>query len=231
MTTVTQPRELWNSMPGWGIVANLLPSEVLQARRVRAIRKLVIILISVLLVIAAAGYAYAYMQTRSAAQSLAAEQSRTAQLTAREHQYSDVTEIQGSVAQVQSQLSTLLANDVNTPAILTQVFAGLPPGSHLSQITMTLAVPNQTSSSNLPVTSLDTSGRTHIGTVTLVGQVAHLTDVATYVDTLASIPGVVQPYPTTNVVADKGGSTFSIQLTLTDQLLTHSFSASTTGGK
>ena len=231
MTTVTQPRELWNSMPGWGIVANLLPTEVLQARRVRAIRKLVIILISVLLVIAAAGYAYAYLQSRSAAQSLAAEQSRTSQLTAREHQYSDVTQIQGSVAEVQSQLSTLLANDVNTPQLLSQVMTVIPAGGHLSQVTMNLAVPNQSGASTLPLTSLDTSGHTHIGTVTLVGQVVHLTDVATYVDALALIPGVVQPYPTTNTVADKGGATFSIQLTLTDQLFTHSFSPSTTGGK
>jgi hypothetical protein len=230
MTTATQPRELWNTMPGWGIVANLLPPEVLQARRVRTIRKIVLALLCFLLILAAAGYAYAFMQSRSAGQGLAAEQSRTSQLIAEQHKYSGVTQIQGTVDKVQSQLSTLLAGDVDVSGVLGQVLAKVPAGSVISQVTVTLAVPSQgAAASQSGTTSLDTSGHLHIGTITLTGQMPQLTDVSTFVDGLSGITGVVEPFPTTNATTDKGAG-FNVQVTLTDQLLSHRFDAKSTGG-
>ncbi len=37
-TTVEQPT-LWNSTPGWGIAANLIPPELINARKLKVLRK------------------------------------------------------------------------------------------------------------------------------------------------------------------------------------------------
>ncbi|HEX4728514.1 MAG TPA: hypothetical protein VH298_12000, partial [Jatrophihabitans sp.] len=96
MTTM-QPRELWSTMPGWGIVANLIPPELLQARRVRALQKLVVLVLVLLLLVAGAGYGYSMLRGRQAARELSVEQNRTSQLLAEQNRYRGVTEIQGNV--------------------------------------------------------------------------------------------------------------------------------------
>src|SRR6185312_4553657 len=90
MTTM-QPRELWSTMPGWGIVANLIPPELLQARRVRALQKLVGFLLVLLLLVAGAGGGYAMLRSHHASQQLSVEQNRTSQLLAEQTRYRSVT--------------------------------------------------------------------------------------------------------------------------------------------
>jgi type IV pilus assembly protein PilN len=231
MTTITEPRELWSTMPGWGIVANLLPPEVLQARRVRAVRKGIVILLCALLVLAGAGYAYAYLQSRSAAQSLAAEQARTSQLLVEQNKYSGVTQIQGDVAHVQKQLTTLMKSDVDVPNLLGRVLSKLPAGASVSQMILNISVPSTTAPPTANgTTSLDTSGQTHIGTMAITGTARTLIDVSTFVDAIGVLPGVVDPFPTANAESNKG-ATFTLQLTLTDQLLSHRFDTTSPGGK
>ena len=49
---------LWASMPGWGIVADLTPPELVESRRLKALRKLIAVCLgAVVLLLRAAGYA------------------------------------------------------------------------------------------------------------------------------------------------------------------------------
>jgi len=226
MTTM-QPRELWSTMPGWGIVANLIPPELLQARRARALRKLVTAALCLLLLLAGAGGGYAMLRSHEAAQSLAAEQSRTSQLIVEQNRYRSVTEIEGNVAQVRTQLATLMTMDVDSAALLGSLLEQLPPGASVTQLALTLAAPTPTVANNIGASALDTSGQPHIGTVTMSGQARTVADVAVLVDRLSGLKGVVDPYPTTNTVNDTGAQ-FTIQLSVNNSLLSHRYDLSST---
>lgn len=231
MTTM-QPRELWSTMPGWGIVANLIPPEVLQARRVRAIRKLVAYAMCALVLLAGVAYGYAFYRSQQAGDTLAAEQSRTSQLLTQQKRYADVTLLQGTVAGVRTELSGLLASDVDMAAVATSVIRQLPAGGSVSQLALTMApTAGQQSSANLTSGTgpLDTSGRPHIGLITVTGQAARVSDVSAMVDKLRALPGFIDPYPTSNTTNDKG-TLFTIQFSIDDRLLSHRYDMSKTGG-
>jgi len=231
MTTM-QPRELWSTMPGWGIVANLIPPEVLQARRVRAIRKLVAYALCALVLLAGLGYGYAFYRSQQAADTLAAEQSRTSQLLVQQKRYADVTLLQGSVAGVRTELSGLLATDVDMSAVITSIMRQLPAGASVSQLAVTMApTAGRQATANLAsgTGSLDTSGRPHIGLITVTGQAARVPDVSMLVDRLRALPGFIDPYPTSNTTNDKG-TLFTIQFSIDDRLLSHRYDTSKTGG-
>ena len=232
MTTM-QPRELWSTMPGWGIVANLIPPEVLQARRVRAVRKLVAYALCVLVLLAGLGYGFAWYRSQQAADALAAEQSRTSQLLAQQKRYADVTLLQGSVAGIRTELSRLLASDVDVSAVMAAVLLQLPPGATVNQLAVTLSAPGgQQATANLASGSgvLDTSGRPHIGLISITGQTPRMSDVSTFVDRLSALPGILDPYPTSNTTSDKG-TLFTVQFSITDRLYSHRYDVSSkTGG-
>lgn len=231
MTTM-QPRELWSTMPGWGIVANLIPPEVLQARRVRAVRKLVAYLLCVLVLLAGIGYGFAFYRSQQAAETLAAEQSRTSQLLIQQKRYADVTLLQTSVAGVRTELSQLLESDVDASALITSVLKQLPAGATVSQLAVTMSPPEGQQAKVNPASgtgSLDTSGRAHIGLMTVTGQALRVSDVSTLVDRLGVLPGFIDPYPTSNTTNDKG-TLFTIQFTIDDRLFSHRYDVQT-GGK
>lgn len=231
MTTM-QPRELWSTMPGWGIVANLIPPEVLQARRVKAVRKLVAYLLCVLVLLAGIGYGFAFYRSQQAAETLAAEQSRTSQLLIQQKRYADVTLLQTSVAGVRTELSQLLGSDVDASALITSVLKQLPAGATVSQLAVTMSPPAGQQAKVNPASgtgSLDTSGRAHIGLMTVTGQALRVSDVSTLVDRLGALPGFIDPYPTSNTTNDKG-TLFTIQFTIDDRLFSHRYDVKT-GGK
>ena len=40
MTMTSPPVQLWSAMPGWGIAADLTPPEIINARQLKLLRKL-----------------------------------------------------------------------------------------------------------------------------------------------------------------------------------------------
>ena len=221
MTTM-QPRELWSTMPGWGIVANLIPPELLQARRVRALRKLVAVLLFLLLLLAGAGGGYAMYRSHQAAQALSVEQNRTSQLLADQNRYRDVTQIQGNVEQVRTQLAKLMGLDVDTAGLIDSLVKQLPAGGALNQLALSITAPTPNAANNIGASALDTSGQPHIGTITISGEVLKVSDVALFVDRLSGLKGVVDPYPSTSTVNDTGAQ-FTVQLSINDSLLSNRY--------
>jgi hypothetical protein len=239
MTTTMEPRArvgsgrngmLWNSMPGWGITANLLPPEIVLARRVKVLRKLVLVAIGGVLLLGVAGYVYGYLQKQDANSQLSAAQAHTSQLTAQQAKYEGVVAVTGQISQVKSQLSTLFAADVNGAALLTSILQHAPHGT-ISTLTLTLSSGQPPSAVAIP----DANGHLPIGTITLSGDTSAMSDVATSVDQLKSLPGLVEIYPTTQQYDGKSVK-YTIQLTLIDQIYSHRYdftpaSVPTTGGK
>jgi Tfp pilus assembly protein PilO len=238
MTAVLLPEhtELWRTMPGWGITANLLPPEIVAARRARVVRKIVIIVLAALLVLGAAGYFLAYKQKQDASSDLAAAQAQTEQLHVQQHKYDEVVEITGEVAQVASKISTLFATDVDFPHLLNELVAKAPKSGEITQLAVALqggpTVSGQASTSSQPTVALDPTGQTPVGNVTITGTAGSMSEVAAYVNALARVPGVIYVYPTSQQ-ADGGTVTYALALTLTDKVYSHHYDLSTvpsTGG-
>ena len=231
--TVSPPEQKWHTMPGWGIVANLIPPEIVAARRVATVRKLIVVALVGVLLLAGAGFGYGYWQKHRASNQLAAEQARTTSLLAQQQRYSGIVRINNEITQIQGQLQTLLGADVDVPTLMVRLLAVRPAGTTLSQVTVTLDAGSTTQSNQAAGGSgagvLDASGQTHIGTIALTGQTTGLPAVAAYVTGLAGLPGIVAVYPTSQQNTGKGVQ-FTIQLTLTDELLSHRYAAPAAGG-
>jgi hypothetical protein len=214
-------------MPGWGIVADLTPPELIASRRMRVIRRLMIVAVATVVLLCAGGYTLAIWQHNQAANELASEQDRTTSLLAEQRRYSGVTVVRGAIADVQGQLAGLMVADVNVGSLVAAITTALPKGMSIDQITVTVAAASSSGNASTNGESgglggLDLSDAAHIGTVTLSGSGSKLTDLAAYVDTLRKTPGVFEPYPQSNQITETG-TTYSLELTLTDALLTHRY--------
>jgi type IV pilus assembly protein PilN len=227
MTTAVRPKELWNTMPGWGIIVDLTPPELIAARKVRVVRRALAVGLVIVLLLSLAAFGYAWTQKRSAADDLASVQNDTTRLQSEQNRYGNVVRIQSATKQIQSQIAGLMAADVDSAQLLGQIRAQLPANMIIGQLSV-VANESSTSNSSAGGALLDGSGLVHIGTVSLSGTAKRLTDVATFVDRLGTIKGIVQPYPADTVML---GSTvtFSLQLTLTSDLLTHTYDGSQDG--
>lgn len=221
--------QLWSTMPGWGIVANLLPPEVLAARRVRVLRKLVVAALVVVALLGAGGYGYAFWQARSATSDLHAAQNGTAQLQAQQQKYGSVVQVQAETTQIKGQLGGLLGTDVNLPKLTTAVIRLSPAKSILTTVDVAVSTASaQPASVSVEGSGvLDTSGHQHIGTITVTGTVHSIDDVAAYVTRLSQLPGIVEVFPS-NQQNDGKLVTFTIQMTMTDQLYSNRYAAVTT---
>lgn len=213
------------TMPGWHIVADLTPPELIASRRVQKVRLWVVAAAVLVAAACAGGYVWARGQANTAAASLTAEQATTQALIDRQRSYTNVTSLQAAIDQVKAQTATLMASDVDIDTLLGKIWSALPDGMTISQIDVT--VPSTVAGANARdpssgIGALDTSDAVHIGTVTLSGTGGAITDVPTFVDGLGAIPGVFAPFPTANT-ADATGVQYSVQLTLTDALLSNRF--------
>jgi hypothetical protein len=227
MKTMEGPWTQGNGMPGWGIVADLTPPELLASRRMRVVRRLVIVGVAAVVLLCAGGYGYAVWQNDQASDALTAEQDRTTSLLAQQRRYSGVTVVHGSILQVQTQLAGLMAADVNVGSLVGAVVTALPKDMTIDQLTVTVSAASASGASSSGGKStgageLDMSDAVHIGTIALSGTGRNLTDLAAYVDSLRKTPGLFDPYPLSNQTTDTGTS-YSLQVTLTDALLTHRY--------
>jgi hypothetical protein len=231
-TTTQEAGTLWSAMPGWGISADLMPPEVFEERQMKVLRRRIIFAVAAVALLCALGYVYAALQRHEASNRLADVQAQTSQLQAKQSKYANVTRIQGSVAETKRQISGLMSQDVDLAGLVDQLRIQLPAGMTIGQLAVIVdSIKSSTavSSATSGAAGLDASGRRHIGTVTVSGTGRTLADVATYLDRLKKLRGVVEPYPLTNK-ANGQGVQYSLQVVLTDDLLTHRFDADKNGG-
>lgn len=232
MSVMTGPDQLWSTMPGWGIFADLTPSELNVARQLRVLRKLILFVLSVLLLACVAGYGYAMRQHSSANTSLSSSRARTVQLQQQTSKYSGITQVQATVSGIQSDIASLMAGDVDFARLLGEIRTALPGTMTIKTESVTLSPASVASGSVTGAASLDTSGNPQIGMVTLTGSADTLDDISGYVDNLDGIAGVVNLVPTSNTAADgqNHGVQFNLTFGLTNQVLSHTYDLSKNGG-
>jgi type IV pilus assembly protein PilN len=224
-TTASAPPQLWSTMPGWGIAADLTPPELINSRELKKLRRWLGAGLVVLLIACAGGYVAAARQHSSASTALDDMNAQTSQLQAGVRKYAGLTQMQGSVTQIQAQIATLMGGDVDLVTLMGRLRSVLPKPMTISSetVTLTAAVAGATPAGT--GTAVAT-----IGAVTLSGTGRALGNLATYVDKLSAIPGVVDVNPTTNTLAGKV-SHYTLSLNLTTVALSHRFDVTKTGTK
>lgn len=224
MTALATPQQIWNTMPGWGIVADLTPPELIATRRLRLLRKLLAAGLSVLLVLLVVGYGYARLQARSASSTLADANLRTLQLRSEQKKYSPVVQVQGSIETVQQAISRLMASDVDMSTLLDDLRSALPSSMTIDSLDLSIsqAGAGAAAAKAASLNSLNTSGHQPIGKIHLEGGAHSLGDLADYVTNLQKVRGVIDVVPGNNSISG-GLATWSLTCSITDQVISHYF--------
>lgn len=220
---------LWDVVPGWGIAADLTPPELITRRHLRVVRRRVVVGLVVLLVLCGLGYAAAMLRSSDAQAALADEQTRTSALQVESRQYADVTQVQGQIILSQQQVARLMAQDVDLGALLGALRAQLPAGMTVDQVSATVDVVEPgaagaagAAGATATGVTLDSTGATIVGQVTIQGSATSLDELPTFLDRLGAVAGLVAPLPLTNG-SGAAGVRYSLQVAMTDALLTHRY--------
>jgi hypothetical protein len=197
MTTLATPQQIWNTMPGWGIVADLT------------------------LVV---GYGYARWQAHTAAGSLADANLRTVQLRAEQTKYGAVTRVQGSIDGEELVISKLMSSDVDMAQLLGALRKPLPATMTVNSVSLSISQAGAAGAAAAAKSgnSLDTSGHQVVGKLQLEGNSHSLDDLAAYVISLQQVTGVVDVLPGNNTVSG-GTVAWSLTCSVNDQLISHYF--------
>jgi hypothetical protein len=226
MSSARAPAQLWSTMPGWGIAADLTPPELINSRELKTLRKWIGAGLVVLLLACTGGYLAASRQNHAAAADLATVNAETVQLQSGVGKYATVTQIQGNVSQIQAQIATLMSGDVDLVTLMGRIRRALPAPMAISNETVTIIL---AAAAAAPAGTVPPA-LASIGTVTIAGTGSALDNLATYVEALQKIPGVINVNPTTNVLSGRT-THYSLSLTLTAAAFSHRFDVSTKRAK
>ena len=206
------------------LAANLLPVEVMEARRSRRVRRTVLVLLAVFAVLLAAWYGFTRVQTELARTDLADAKANTERLTRQQDAFDELQQVQRDTATIERQLAQLMANDMSYPTLVRALRQAAPGGLILTGITVTL------DASRAGGGIAARSAGTPVAFVAIAGVGTSKPQVATFVDALGKVAGIADPY-ITSVAASENGLDFNVQVKVTEALLGGRFTPSTKATK
>jgi Tfp pilus assembly protein PilN len=215
--SVTLERQyVWQTRPGWGIAVDLTPGEVANARKVGALKKIIAAALVVVLALCGVAIFLTLQDEWAARDAYNAEQARTADIQRDLKQYSDVTLMETTTTQINSQIATLMADDVNYVNLMAKVRARAPEGVVITNLSILLANDQ---------TAPGTTGGTRpsvIGTAVVAGRSSSISALAPFVKNLSMLRGVTEVVPTSNTKTELGVD-YTLSMDITDELYTHRF--------
>jgi hypothetical protein len=217
------------------IGVNLLPPEIVDSRRGRTVRRLVLVTVTGFTVLLGGWCATVTYQAMDARDSLSNAQRDVEVFTKQQKDFNELTRTQADSRLIQAQLSALFANDVRWLDLLTSVQPAAGTGVRLTGVSAELNTVGKTAANRgngtaqLPSTTKDAL----VGKLTITGVGPDKTAVADYVDGLGKVKGVGNPLLSD---ASPQGSrvSFTVQLDITAPALSDRYAAadkSGTGGK
>jgi len=218
------------------ISAHLLPEEIVAARRARRTRAWVLVILVLVVALLAGWYLYAAQQKKDAdkeQQGLAAKVT-TLQRNLNEN-YTDVITVQSQTTTLDTQLKTVLANDLPWATLLDTLFgAATDADVQLTGITGSLTAigANGSAVASGAGNALPSASKAAtIGSLTLTGTAPDKPSVAAFVVRLGKLSTIANPYLTSAAETDKGVQ-YSLQVDITAAAECGRFTtACKTGGK
>jgi Tfp pilus assembly protein PilN len=217
-----------------GVHADLMPDEVIAARRVRRVKRRVVAGLAVLLVLLVAWYGYSRWSTSRAQNDLSRAQLKAEQLRHEQHTYDPLVTAQAQSAAISHALAELMTGDLQWKDMLATLRASAKDGVSVTSISASMtsgAAGTGQAAGGLAV--LNQTGKQAVGTLTITGTAPDKNAVAAYIDTLAKVKGLAAPFPA-SVTGKTGKLTFSASVLITSDALGGRFApaaTATAGGK
>lgn len=237
MTALAAPPPATRPRPGdearvVTVFANLLPDEVVGARRLRRMQRNIVFALAALVVVLIGLYAVSWWQTENARSSLSDENQRTAVLKQHLGQFGPLLAAQAKVASIGTALSSLMQTDLSWRDLINRIDKQAPSGVTVTGVTGSVVNPSTTTSTTGPAAGLallNDTGKAAIGSLTITGSAHDKRSLAGFVDGLGSVRGITVPLPA-SVTGGKGNLAYSVEALITVDALGGRFTPSATGG-
>lgn len=169
---------------------NLLPSEVTQGRRLKSIKRLLLLALLVVVLIATLAYAGAQWLARSAAAELASVQAETARLQEEKASYAEVPTTLGAISQAETARQQGMATEILWPSYLESLRAVTPTGVSYDSLSVTVGSASQPYAGSTD--PLATPGS--IGQVSFTARSTTVPDTAAWIDGISTVAGLQNPW-------------------------------------
>jgi hypothetical protein len=210
MSVVSPPRRPEASpVDSWPQV-NLLPGEVTKGRRLRSIKKLLVLALAVVVLIATLGYAGALLLAGSAARELESAQAEGQTLQAEKAQYAQVPQTLSAIALAESARQQGMSSEILWPDYLEALRAVTPDGVSYDTMSVAVGGPGQ------PYTGAGNplAGST-IGQVTFSARSLTLPDTAAWIDAIEQVEGLANPwFSSASLAEDEGVVYYQVEATV-----------------
>jgi Tfp pilus assembly protein PilN len=213
------------------IRANLLPDEIVDARRARHMMRMVAVGLVALIALLIGGYAVTAWQTSGAKKDLAAAQRGSVTLRNQERAFGPLVAAQAQAASIKAELTKLMAGDLPWKDLLATLRKSATGGVTITSVSgdTTAGAASATSNGAGGLGILNQSGKEQVGTLTISGSAPDKNAVATYIDTLTKVTGLAAPFPA-SLTGQAGKLTFSASVIITSDALGGRYARSANGG-
>jgi Tfp pilus assembly protein PilN len=214
--TVTSSRVDWAPVPK----VNLLPAEIVQARRLTSLKRLLAGGVAAVALLCTGGTVWAAAGAAAAQDDLDAVQARAGILRAEQARYAAVPKMLNLIQSAGTARERAMSQDVLWYGFLSDLAVTTPKGVTLNGLQVSL---------DKPTVGTDPLVHPGIGTVTFTGAAKRFPDVAAWLDAVGRMHGLDGSTLQSATRAEPGGGTtsdginFTSTVTVTSQALTHRY--------
>lgn len=183
---------------------NLLPPEVTRGRRLASVKRLLVLALALVVLLASLGYVGAVLLARGAADDLATAQADTARLQDEKSQYSEVPQTLGAIATAESARQQAMASEILWPGYLEALRAVTPEGVSYDSMAVTVGQPGQPFTG----TTDPLAPAAAIGQITFSARSLTLPDTASWIEAIEAVPGMSNPWFSSATLSEEEGVVF-----------------------
>jgi Tfp pilus assembly protein PilN len=194
----------WATVPR----VNLLPQEIIDARRFRTVQRALVVVVAVVVVLCALATGWAQTDVSSARVSLEATRAETLGLQREQARYAEVPKVSADLDQARAAREAALGKDVLWYRFLTDLAVNTPDRTALSSVTITMNVSGGQSTTS--VTGSQAPASSGLGSVTVSGKANRFVDVAAWLDAAARVNGLTDTSLQSAVREDGGSASWKI---------------------
>lgn len=187
---------------GTTLQINLLPAEVVTARSVKSLQRLLVLAVAGFAALLVIGVVIAQLAVTTAEDSLAEEQERTARLMAEQASYREVTIVTDRLNLTRAAYFFTTVTEVSWADYLAYVSATVPDGVTISSLVVAAASPLAG-----PPTAGDPLVDDGLGSLTFTADSPEIPDATAWSRELAAVPGFSDPRVSTLSLEDDEGET------------------------
>jgi Tfp pilus assembly protein PilN len=219
---------------------NLLPATYAQRAAVRRAKLFAAICVMIAALLALLGWLIASQKESAAQESLDAATAERTLLQAELVRYSDVPKVFDAVAAAQGQLQLAMGNEVRWSFFLNDLALTMPSGVSLDTLALTSPAPGASVQATAPSSVGASSagaptsgaGMPGLGTMTVSAKAFTYNTVANWLDSLAKLPTIADPYVGSIAAGNEQGTkvvTYTSTGTVTTEALSRRYQAEEVG--